>query len=175
MSIPAARAWKLAYPLSVQLENFGTPANCDIDLRQGAMRNRIYIGTMKIALVQLRMLLAAILLIAGGGIASLAGQASATGAGPEVAADVAALSTIISHKMMGHVASTHQSNHRAPCGDCLDCVHSTGSGCCSASLAAVECGIPCDTPDAIRIMAGKAVLVIGIDPETLLQPPQILA
>lgn len=97
------------------------------------------------------------------------------GAGPEVTADVAAISTIISHKMMGHVAFTHQGNHRAPCGDCLDCVHSTGSGCCFASLAAVECGIPCDTPDAIRFMVGKTALVIGVDPEALLQPPQILA
>jgi hypothetical protein len=127
---------------------------------------------MKIALAQLCLLLAVILLIAGGAIAGLAEQTSAMGVG--VAPD-AATSTSALHKVMGHVASTDQDNHRAPCGDCLNCVHSTGSGCCAAGISAGECDILHDAPVAARLMAVKAFLPTGIDPEALLQPPRTYA
>ncbi len=136
---------------------------CDIEFK---------LAPMKIALVQLWIVLAVILLIAGGGVAGLAGSASATAAGPEVTG----LSAMVSHKTTGHSAFTDQGNHRGPCGECLDCgLHSTGSGCCSASLATFQSGIPCDAHDAVRFIAGKTVSVTGINPEALLPPPQIHA
>jgi hypothetical protein len=124
---------------------------------------------MKIALAQLRLLLAVILLITVGAVAGLAGQTPVAG----VTADVATLSTSASHEAIGHLAPTNPDNHHASCEGCLDCVHSTGSGCCAASLSAGECSVLHDAPDAVRFMAGKAFLATGIDPEALLHPPQI--
>ncbi|MER9124322.1 hypothetical protein NKH81_14675 [Mesorhizobium sp. M0959] len=144
-----------------------------IDLHQSSDMQLGYIESMKITLAQLRLLLAVILLIAGGAIAGLAEQASATGVG--VTTDVATLSTGALHKVMGHIALTDQDNHRAPCDDCLDCVHSTGSGCCAAGISAGECGVLHDAPVAVRFMPGKAFQATGIDPEGLLRPPQTLA
>ncbi|TGQ31443.1 hypothetical protein [Mesorhizobium sp. M00.F.Ca.ET.216.01.1.1] len=142
-----------------------------IDLRQSGNAKLGYTEPMKIALAQLRLLLAVILLIAGGAVAGFAGQASAMG----TSVDVATLSTSASHEMMGHVASTDQDNHRAPCNGCLDCAHSTGSGCCAAGISASECGILRPAPDAAHFMAGRAFPATGIDPEALLQPPRIFA
>ncbi|WP_292241431.1 hypothetical protein [Mesorhizobium sp.] len=131
---------------------------------------------MKTVLGQLRLLLAVILLIAGGAaIAGFAERTSAMGVGAGVTADVATLSTNAPHKVTGHVASTGQDNHHASCEGCLDCVHSTGSGCCAASIFAGECRVLHDAPDAVRFMAGKAFLATGIDPEALLQPPRTFA
>ncbi|TIS55509.1 hypothetical protein [Mesorhizobium sp.] len=144
-----------------------------IDLRQSGNAKLGYTEPMKIALAQLRLLLAVILLIAGGAVAGFAGQASAMGSG--VTVDVATLSTSASHEMMGHVASTDQDNHRAPCDGCLDCAHSTGSGCCAAGISPSECGILRPAPDAVHFMAGRAFPATGIDPEALLQPPRIFA
>jgi hypothetical protein len=126
---------------------------------------------MKIALAQLRLLLAVILLVTGGAVAGLGGQAPVVG----VTADVAVLSASASHNAIGHLSSTDRGNHHASCAGCLDCVHSTGPGCCAASLLAVECGVLHDAPDAVHFMAGKAFLATGIDPEALLHPPQIFA
>lgn len=124
---------------------------------------------MKSALAQLRLLLAVIFLIAGGAIAG--GQAFGAG----VSADVATISTSTSDNVIGHIALTDQDDHRTPCGNCLDCVHSTGSGCCAAGIFAGECDVLHDAPVAARFMAGKAFLPTGVDPEALLQPPQTLA
>ena len=143
----------------------------DIDLRQSAGGKLGYDETMKVALAQLRLLLFVILLIAGGAVAGVIGPASAKGS----VADVATLSTSALHNVIGHVASTDQDTHRASCDGCLDCMHSTGFGCCAAGISASECGVFDDAPVAIRFMAGKAFLPAGIDPEALLQPPQILA
>lgn len=126
---------------------------------------------MKIALAQLRLLLAVILLIAGGAIAGLTEQASAMGVG--VTTDVALSNPL--HKVMGHVASTDQDNHRAPCNGCLDCLQSAGSGCCAAGISSGDFDVLHDAPVAVRFMAGKAFLPTGIDPEALLQPPQTFA
>lgn len=143
-----------------------------IDLHQSGDMQLGYTESMKITLAQLRLLLAVILLIAGGAIAGPTEQASAIGVG--VTTDVAT-STGALLKVMGHVASTDQDDHRASCDGCLDCMHSAGFGCCAAGISASECGALDDAPVAIRFMAGKALLATGIDPEALLQPPQILA
>lgn len=124
---------------------------------------------MKIALAQLRLLLAVILLITGGAVGGLAGHAPVT----RVTADVAAPSMSASHEATSHLLPTDPGNHHASCEGCLDCVHSAGSGCCAASLSAVECGVLRDAPDAVHFMAGGAFLATGIDPEALLHPPQI--
>lgn len=142
----------------------------DIDLRQSAGVSLGYDETMKVALAQLRLLLSVILLIAGGAVAGVIGQAS----GADVTADFAMLSTTASQKVTGHIASTDQGSHRASCDGCVDCAHSTGFGCCAAGISAGECGVLDDAPVAIRFMVGKALLATGIDPEALLQPPQIL-
>jgi hypothetical protein len=146
-----------------------------IDLHQSTDARLGYTELMKIVLTQLWLLLAVILLIAGGAIAGLAGQASAMGAGTGVTADVATLSTSASHQVMGHVVSTGQGNHSAPCDGCLDCVHSVGSGCCAAGISAGECGVLHDVVATVRFNSGKAFLATGIDPKALLQPPQIFA
>jgi hypothetical protein len=126
---------------------------------------------MKIALAQLQLLLSVILLIAGG----VVGQASATGSVAGVIASVATLPASASHRVMGHVVSTDQEKHRAPCDDCSDCMHATGFGCCAAGIPASECGVLDDAPVAVRFMVGKPFLATGIDPEALLHPPQTLA
>ncbi|ESX71649.1 hypothetical protein X759_21560 [Mesorhizobium sp. LSHC420B00] len=95
--------------------------------------------------------------------------------GVGVTGDVATFSTSALHKVMGHAAFTDQDNHRAPCDGCLDCVHSTGSGCCAAGISAGEGDVLHDAPVAPRFRAGKAFLPTGIDPEALLQPPQTFA
>ncbi|RUV50811.1 MULTISPECIES: hypothetical protein [unclassified Mesorhizobium] len=130
-----------------------------------------YADIMKIALAQLRLLLAVILLIAGGAVAGFAGQASAIGAN----SGVATLSTSATHQVIGHIASTDQDDHGAACDDCLDCLHSTGPSCCAACISAVECAVLDDVPVAVRFVAGKAFLATGIDPEALLQPPRTFA
>ncbi|RUW87729.1 hypothetical protein EOA13_28025 [Mesorhizobium sp. M7A.F.Ca.US.011.01.1.1] len=143
-----------------------------IDLHQSGDIRLDYTESMKIALAQLCLLLAVILLITGGAIAGVTGQASGMGVG--VTTDPAT-STSALHNVMDHVASTDQDNHRAPCGDCLNCVHPTGSGCCAAGISASECDVLHDAPVAVRFMVGKAFLPTGIDPEALLQPPQTFA
>ncbi|MFA6031303.1 MAG: hypothetical protein WC889_00150 [Myxococcota bacterium] len=147
----------------------------DIDVRQSVGGKLGYDEMMKVVLAQLRLFLAVILLIAGGAVAGVIGHASATGSVAGVTADVATPSTSAWHKVIGHVASTDQDNHRASCDGCLDCMHSTGFGCCAAGISASICGVLDDAPVAIRFMAGKALLATGIDPEALLQPPQTLA
>ncbi len=150
------------------------PRSRGIDLRQSGDAQLGYTEHMKIALAQLRLLLAVILLIAGGAIAGLAEQAS--GMGADVIASVATLAASASPRAMGHVASADRDNHRPPCDGCLDCVHSAGSGCCAASISATgECRVLHGAPDAVRFMAGKAFLATGVDPEALLRPPQIFA
>ncbi|MER9685143.1 hypothetical protein [Mesorhizobium sp. M0139] len=128
---------------------------------------------MKVALAQLRVFLSVILLIAGGAVTGVVGHASATGSVAGVTADVATPSASALHKVIGNLASTDQDSHRASCDGCLDCMHSTGFGCCAAGISASECGVLDDAPVAIRFMAGKALLATSIDPEALLQPPKI--
>ncbi|ANT49983.1 hypothetical protein MEA186_07679 [Mesorhizobium amorphae CCNWGS0123] len=148
----------------------------DIDLRQSAGGKLGYDETMKVALAQLRLLLSVILLIVGGAVAGVIEQASATGSVADVATLWASTShKVTSHTVIGHVASTDQDKHCASCDGCLDCVHSTGFGCCAADISASECGVLDDALVAIRFMAGKALLATGIDPEALLQPPKIRA
>lgn len=152
-----------------------SPGSHGIDLHQSGGAQLGYTGCMKIALAQLRLLLSVTLLIAGGAVAGVIGHASAMDSVAGVTASVAILAASDSYKVMGYVVSTDQDNHRASCDGCLDCVHSTNSGCCAASIFAGECGVLYDAPDAVRFMAGKAFLATGIDPEALLQPPQIFA
>ena len=118
---------------------------------------------MNTFLSQFRLLMAVILLIAGGAVADLAGQASTMGVGPGVTTDIATPDTSALHKAMDHQGPT---SHRASCDN---------FGCCSASIVAGERGVLHDAPVSFRFTAGKAVLASGIDPEALLQPPQILA
>lgn len=126
---------------------------------------------MKIALAQLRLLLSVILLIVGGAIAGLAGQASEAGG----TAEVATLSTSTPNKVSGHIALMDPDNHRASCDSCPDCIHSGGPGCCAVGISTDECGVLHDAPDAVSFVVGKAFLATGIDPKALLQPPKIFA
>ncbi|TIT23321.1 MAG: hypothetical protein E5W70_08550 [Mesorhizobium sp.] len=148
--------------------NFGFATLAGIDLHQSADAPFCYTGTMKLVLAQLRLLLAVILLVAGGAVAGPAAPTSAI-----EQAGVAAPSTTALHKATVHIASTDQDNHRAPCDGCLDCMHSTGSGCCAAGISAGGCDVLHRAPVAIRFMAGKAFPAMGVKPDALLQPPRI--
>jgi hypothetical protein len=147
----------------------------DIDLRQSAGVKSAYDETMTGALAQLRLLLVLIPLIAVGAVAGLAGHTSATRSVTGVTTGVATRSAIAAHRGMGQVTSADQDTHRTPCDDCLDCVHSTASGCCAAAISAGECDVLRDAPVAARFLAGKTFLPTGIDPEAPLQPPQTFA
>jgi hypothetical protein len=139
-----------------------------------------YIESMKIALAQLLVLLAVIALIAGGAVAvaGLAEQASGIGAKIDVASDALIPSISGSGEITTQVLAMGQDNHHDDCGcDCrLGCVHSAGSGCCAASISDTgECSVLDCAPVAARRIAGQAFLATGIDPEALLQPPQVFA
>lgn len=132
------------------------------------------------ALAQLLVLLAVIVRIADGavGVADFSEQASGIGAKFDVASDVLIPSISGSGEMTAQVLAIGQDNHHDDCGcDCrLGCVHSAGLGCCAASISATgECSILDCAPVAARLIAGQTFLATGIDPEALLQPPQVFA
>jgi hypothetical protein len=128
---------------------------------------------MKIVLTQFRVLLAVIVLIAGG---ATAWTGLAVGVNSDVAGATAIRSVSGSDQATAHAVATGQDDHHDDCGrDCrLDCMHSAGSGCCAASISATgECSVLDCAPVAARFIASKAFLATGIDPEALLQPPQV--
>lgn len=130
---------------------------------------------MKTGLAQLRTLLSVIVLIAGGvvAVAGFAGQGSVLGADIRPVADVAARSTGGSSQVTSDVAATAQ-HHPDGCCEHPDCTYSSASGCCAAYIfAAGECAVVNCAPSTTRFVAGKVFLATGIDPEALLQPPQI--
>ena len=135
---------------------------------------------MKIGLAQFGVLLAAIVLIASSALVGAGLAEQALGMTPKVgvAAHIAALSMSGSGQVTTHVVATGQDNH---CDDCgchgrQDCVHSAGSGCCAASISAIdECSVLDCAPLAARFITGKAFLATGINPEALLRPPQVFA
>ncbi|MER9371140.1 hypothetical protein [Mesorhizobium sp. M0491] len=147
----------------------------DIDLRQRGDAQLCHAKQMKPGLAQLRTLLSVIVLVAGSivAVAGFAGQSSGLGANFGAVADVAASSINGSSQAAGHVAATAQHHHDGCC-EHPDCAYSSGSGCCAAYIfAAGECAVIHCAPSTTRFVAGKAFLATGIDPEALLQPPQI--
>lgn len=133
---------------------------------------------MEIGLAKLRILFSVIVLIAASVAAGAVFAGQSPGAGTNVSCAIDPIPSLRSpHQVAGDVVMTDWRSHDGGCQrDCsIGCVHSTGSGCCSTSLVAVECRIPFGAPDTVCVTAGKAILATGIDPEAVLQPPQILA
>ena len=132
---------------------------------------------MKLALTHLRVLFTVIILIAGSAL-GLAGQALGTAVEFGVAGDGVARPVSGSDQVTSHIVATDQSNHQDGSGQdcCINCAHAAGSACCPV-------GIPfasgCKVLDRALIIAcgivDAAFIATGIDPEALLQPPQIFA
>jgi hypothetical protein len=131
---------------------------------------------MKVVLIELRILLAVIVLIAAGAVAGIGDHGMAAAAGFGVAAETTAHSLTGSGSTTIEVVTAGQHDRHDGCGCRPDCAHAAGSGCCAAGLSiapAGECRI--FTPLAARLVVVTAFLATGIEPEALLRPPQILA
>jgi hypothetical protein len=136
---------------------------------------------MKLTLTYFRVLLAAIILIAGSAMVSsaprLAGEARDIAVEFGVAGDITALPANGSDPLTRHTAATAQDSHHNDCRqDCsTNCMSSAGSGCCSAA-------IPLRSGSETLVRASIAAygmdagfLGTGITPEALLQPPRFFA
>jgi len=128
----------------------------------------------------LRVLLAAIVLIAGSAIANasdLAGEVFAPTIEVGVGGGGVARPAKGSDQSASPIAATDQDSHdgcRQDC--CMNCVHSPGSGCCTANVPFVGgCGVLDRALIAAHGIMDTGFLASGIDPEALLQPPQIVA
>jgi hypothetical protein len=120
---------------------------------------------MKLTLIHFRVLLAAIILIAGSAMVSnapgLAGEAWDTAFEFGVAGDSTAF-----------LANGHN-GCRQDCG--ANCMSTAGSGCCGAAVLLTS---GCETLDQASIAAygmDAGFLGTGIHPEALLQPPRFFA
>ncbi|AZN98883.1 hypothetical protein EJ066_18000 [Mesorhizobium sp. M9A.F.Ca.ET.002.03.1.2] len=133
---------------------------------------------MEIGLTQLRALLSMLVLIAGSVImgAGLTGQSTGLGADIGAIAEFAGLPISGLSQVTDDVTATGQNHNYGCCEHSADCAYTAASGCCAASISASgECGVVNCPPRSVRFIAGKAFLATGIDPEALLQPPQIPA
>lgn len=136
---------------------------------------------MRLTLNHFRILLAAIILIAGSALVSSAPGVAGEAWGIAVEFDVADDSTAFlangSDSVTRRIAATAQdSHHNGCCQDCsTNCVSSTGSGCCGAAVPLTS---GCETLDRASIAAfglDAGFLGTGINPEALLQPPRFFA
>ncbi|MEP9389938.1 hypothetical protein [Mesorhizobium sp. KR9-304] len=134
---------------------------------------------MKLTLTHFRVLLAAIILIAGSAMVSsgpgLAGEAWDIAVELGVAGDSTALPANGSDPLTSHIAATAQDSHHNSCRqDCsTNCMSSAGSGCCGAAVPLTK---GCKALDRASIAAcgitDTGFLATGIDPDALLRPPR---
>ena len=136
---------------------------------------------MKLTLTHFRVLLAAIILMAGSAMVSSApgldGEAWDTAFEFGVAGDGTALPANGSDAVTSHTAAAAQDSHHNDCRqDCrTNCMSSPGSGCCGA---AVPWTTGYETLDRTSIAAygmDAGFLGTGINSEALLQPPRLFA
>jgi hypothetical protein len=136
---------------------------------------------MKFTLVHFRVLLAAIILIAGSAMVSsalgLAGEAWDTAFEFGVAGDSTALPANGSDPVTRHTAAAAQDSHHNCCRqDCsTNCISSTGSGCCGAAVPLTSGGETLDRASTAAYGMDAGFLGTGINPEALLQPPRFFA
>jgi len=134
---------------------------------------------MKRTLTHLRILLAAIILIAGsamvGSAAGLAGETLGIAVEFAIAGDSIARPANGSDQVTNPAVATDQDSHQNGCRQdcCMNCVPSAGSGCCAAAVSLTS---GCKALDRASIAAygivDAGLLATGIDPEALLRPPQ---
>lgn len=134
---------------------------------------------MKLILAYVRVLFAAIILIAVSAIVGSAPGFAAEALGSAVqfgvAVDCAALSANASDHMTP-VGIQDRDDHRGGYDCRLECVHAAGSGCCVAGISAAgEYRVIDRARASDRVRADKAFLVTGLHPEALLQPPRFFA
>jgi hypothetical protein len=136
---------------------------------------------MKLTLIHFRVLLAAIILIAGSAMVSnapgLAGEAWDTAFEFGVAGDSTAFLANGSDRVTSQTAATAQDNRHNGCRqDCgTNCMTSTGSGCCGAAIPLTS-GYETLVRASIAAYGMDAgFLGTGMNPEALLQPPRLFA
>lgn len=136
---------------------------------------------MKLTLIHFRVLLAAIILIAGSAMVSSAPSLDGEAWDTAVEYGIAGDSTTFPANGLGpvtrHTAATAQDSHHNDCRqDCrTNCMSSAGSGCCGAAVPLTS---GCETLDRASIAAygmEAQFLGTGINPEAVLQPPRFFA
>ncbi len=129
---------------------------------------------MRLVPTSLRVLVAAIILIAGGAIAGV----GPSPAGSDVVDEVLTGSGWDTGGTTSHVEAIGQYRHRNDCsqGCAMHCVHSAGAGCCTANVPITSgCRILDRVSVAVYGIMEAGFPPTGTNPETLLQPPQIVA
>jgi hypothetical protein len=136
---------------------------------------------MKLTLTHFRVLLAAIILIAGSAMVSsapgFAGEAKDIAVEFGAAGDTAALPANGSDPLTRHTAATAQDSHHNDCRqDCSTyCMSSAGSGCCGAAVPLTSGSETLDRASIAAYGMDAGSLGTGINPEALLQPPRFFA
>jgi hypothetical protein len=136
---------------------------------------------MRVVLTQLRALFAVIVLIAAGGFAGTGLAEQALVMSPEVGAFGDSVNQFVGDpaQVTSQIATPVSGIDHDGCDGCHcrpDSVNAAGFGCCAAGISATgEYGVTDRARAADRFAASGAFLLMGIDPEALLQPPQIFA
>ncbi|MBX3572317.1 MAG: hypothetical protein KF694_08185 [Mesorhizobium sp.] len=132
---------------------------------------------MEFTLVHLRVLLAAIFLIAGSmlaGPAAFADAVAATSAESGLARDYSAsASPGINLEAEAVAVDGHACDRNGCTQDCRsNCIGSAASGCCAAAMSCVGNSVLNLAAATACGVARTGFLASGIDPEALLRPPQ---
>ncbi|MDH4985085.1 hypothetical protein QEZ47_05935 [Aminobacter anthyllidis] len=136
---------------------------------------------MKLTLIHFRVLLAAIILIAGSAMVSsapvLAGEAWGIAVEFGVADDSTAFLANGSDPVTRHTAAAAQDSHHNACrqGCKTNCISSTASGCCGAAVPLTSGYETLDRTSIAAYGLDAGFLGTGINPEALLQPPRFFA
>ena len=133
---------------------------------------------MELTLTHLRVLLAAILLIAGSTLASAAPCLTGGALGASVESSVsrdrmAALQAGLDQEILSSAASDHDDDQNGCMEDCsMKCVGSSASGCCAAAVPIGGCSALDRASIAACGITDIGFLATGIDPDALLRPPR---
>ena len=133
---------------------------------------------MEFTLAHIRVLLAAILLIAGSSLASAApflnGGVGANSFDTSLSRVPLALAKLgVEYEATALAAGGHVCNQNGCMPDCRsDCIGSASSGCCAAAMSFAGCNALDRASVAACGITGTGFLPAGIDPEALLRPPR---
>ena len=136
---------------------------------------------MQLMLIHFRVLLAAIILIAGSAMVSSApsldGEAWDTALEYGIAGESTAFPANGSDPVTRYTAAKAQDSHHDDCRqDCrAGCMSSTASGCCGAALPLTSENDTLDRTSVAAYGLDAAFLRTGMNPDPLLQPPRLLA
>lgn len=133
---------------------------------------------MEFTLAHIRVLLAAIFLIAGSAVASaaplLSGAVGANSVETNLSRHPLALAEPgIEHEATALAAGRHDCNQDRCMQDCrMDCAGSATSGCCATAIPIAAGNVLDRAAIAACGIAGIGFLPTGIDPDALLRPPR---